>query len=176
MLTGIGRGAIAEDAVGLLLECHHRIRAFTAMASRLAAAGEAGPDAVRDAARRVHRYFAEALPLHARDEEESILPRLHGRDAEVDRALETMSREHREHEAPLAKVLAGCAALERDPAALPQVAEQLASAATELEAHFARHLALEEAVVFPAMRRLLSAADDATVVREMRARRAPRAS
>jgi iron-sulfur cluster repair protein YtfE (RIC family) len=173
MLTRLGAGAVAEDAVGLLLECHQRIRTFAALASRLASAAGAGPDEVRDAARRVRRYFAEALPLHAQDEEESILPRLRGRDPALDDALATMAREHREHEAPLARVLGACRTLERDPATLPRVAGPLAAAAAELEAHFARHLALEEAIVFPAMRGLFSASDDAAVVREMRARRAP---
>ena len=85
VLTRLGRGAGAADAVGLLLDCHERIRAFTAMASRLAAPGDPGPDAIRDAAARVHRYFAEALPLHAQDEEESLAPRLRGRDPDLDR-------------------------------------------------------------------------------------------
>ncbi len=172
MLTRLGGGAVAEDPVGLLLECHQRIRTFAALASRLAAAADAGPDEVRDAAQRVRRYFAEALPLHAEDEEESILPRLRGRDPALDEALATMAREHREHEAPLARVRAACRTLERDPAALPRVAGPLAAAAAELAAHFDQHLAREEAVIFPAMRRLLPASDDAAVVREMRARRA----
>lgn len=171
MLTRLGGKATAEDSVGLLLDCHERIRTFLATAARLTVAGAEPPAALGDAAHRVGRYFAEALPLHARDEEESILPRLRGRDAELDDALETMAREHREHEGPLGRVLAACRALERDPSALPQVAGPLAAAAAELDERFARHLALEEAAVFPAIRRWLSPADDAAVVRELRARR-----
>ena len=60
MLGKIGRSAAPADAVALLLECHGRIRAFLAMARRV---GEAI---------QVHRNFTLALPLHARDEEESI--------------------------------------------------------------------------------------------------------
>jgi len=172
VLTRLGGAAIAEDAVGLLLDCHARIRTFTELATRLAAAADADPAEIRDAARRVRRYFDEALPLHAQDEEESVLPRLRGQDPAVDDALDAMSREHREHEAPLLHVLRACRELERDPAALPRVAGPLGAAAAELTAHFASHLAQEEAIVFPAMRRLLSASDDAAVVHEMRARRA----
>jgi len=41
-----------------------------------------------------------------------------------------------------------------------------------LERHFAEHLQREEAVIFPAVRRLLGPSDDAAIVRELRACRA----
>lgn len=104
MLTRLGAPATPEDAVGLLLECHHRIRTFLALARRIAAAGPGDRGDVADSAARVTRYFTQALPLHARDEEESVLPRLRGRAADVDVALEVMAREHREHEGPLGEV------------------------------------------------------------------------
>ncbi|HEX9400550.1 MAG TPA: hemerythrin domain-containing protein [Anaeromyxobacter sp.] len=53
-------------------------------------------------------YFTEALPLHARDEEESVLPRLHGRDSAVDAELAAMEREHREHGPPLEVLVRAC--------------------------------------------------------------------
>ncbi len=84
MLTKIGKPAAAGDAVGLLLECHERIRSFLALARRIAEVGPSAPGTVPEAAARVRRYFTEALPLHARDEEESILPRLRGLDPTVD--------------------------------------------------------------------------------------------
>jgi iron-sulfur cluster repair protein YtfE (RIC family) len=171
MLTRLGAPTTPEDAVALLLECHERIRTFVAMARRIA---EALPDqraGVPEAAARVSRYFTQALPLHARDEEESILPRLRGRAADVDAALEVMAREHREHERPLGEVVAACDALVRDPGRHAELAPALARSAAELDAHFVEHLRREEAVVFPAMRRLLSREEDAAIVRELRARR-----
>jgi hemerythrin-like domain-containing protein len=173
MLTKLGGAAVPEDAVGLLLDCHARIRAFTALAGRLARAGQEGPEVIRDTARQVRRYFTEALPLHARDEEESVLPRLRGRDAALDRALATMAREHQEHRGPVSRVVEACWELEGDAAAFSRLAPELGAAAAELERHFTEHLALEEAVIFPALRRLLSPAEDAAVVGELRARRAP---
>lgn len=171
MLTRLGTPASPEDAVGLLLDCHDRIRTFVALARRIAAAGPDERAGVPEAAARVARYFAQALPLHARDEEESVLPRLRGRAPDVDAALAAMQREHREHEEPLGAVVAACEVLARDPARHAELAPGLARTADELDAHFARHLRREEEVVFPALRRLLTREDDAAIVRELRARR-----
>ena len=107
MLLKIGRAGAketAEDAAGQLLDCHERIRRFTEMAIRLAAAGGAPEPEVKDAATRVHRYFVESLPRHAEDEDRSIAPRLRQRasgEREVIEALDAIDREHREHEALL---------------------------------------------------------------------------
>ncbi len=171
MLTVLGKTPAAGDAVDLLLECHDRIRSFLALARRVAQAGPAEREALPEAAARVHRYFTQALPLHARDEEDSILPRLRGRDPAVDRELEAMTREHAEHEAPLARLVQACDAVAHDPGRHAALAPDIDGAARELEAHFAAHLRREEAVIFPAMRRLLDRAEDAAIVRELRARR-----
>jgi iron-sulfur cluster repair protein YtfE (RIC family) len=171
MAIQLGRKAAANDAVGLLLECHDRIRAFVALAKRLAADAGGVARAVADAAGQVRRYFTEALPLHALDEELSIVPRLRGRDAQVDAELETMIGEHRAHERPLAGVLAACEEVARAPERLDAVRADLASAAAELERHFDEHLAREERVIFPAMARLLDPSLDQAIVREIRARR-----
>jgi iron-sulfur cluster repair protein YtfE (RIC family) len=171
MLTRFGKPAAPADAVDLLLECHERIRAFLAMARRIGEARDAGRDEVREAARRVHRYFTQALPLHARDEEDSILPRLRGRDAEVDAALEAMAHEHALHEGPLAGLVGACDEVAGAPERHAALAPAILAATEELERHFAEHLRREEAVIFPAMRRLLDAPADAAIVREIRARR-----
>ncbi len=97
MLT-FGPRPPAGDVVDLLLECHTRIRSFTTLAARLASTPGLAAAEVAEAAAGVHRYFTQALPLHARDEEESVLPRLRGRDPEVDRELAEMVHEHRGHE------------------------------------------------------------------------------
>ncbi len=170
MLARIGKPAAAGDAVDLLLECHERIRSFLALARRVAEADPA-EEGVADAAGRVRRYFGEALPLHARDEEDSVLPRLRGVDARLDAALEAMHREHREHEPLLAQLVDACGAIAADPRALGARAPLLAAVSLELDVLFAEHLCSEETVVFPAMRRLLDRAADAAIVREIRARR-----
>jgi hypothetical protein len=172
MLIRLGKtNATPADAVDLVLECHERIRFFCALARRVARAAPSDAEGIAEAAARVRRYFVEALPLHARDEEESILPRLQGREPAVDAALAAMTREHAEHAAPLAAVVAACGALASDPVRIDEVGPVLAEAARELEGHFVAHLAGEEVVILPAMRRLLAQAEDAEIVREIRARR-----
>lgn len=171
MLTGQRRAATPGDAVELLLECHARIRSFLDLARRLGGAQGAADEAVADAAFRVSRYFTVALPLHARDEEESIVPRLRGRDPAVDAELEAMVCEHREHEQPLRALVAACADLARDTSRHGELAATVMGSAAELERGFAAHLAREEAVIFPAIRQLLDQTTDAPVVKEIRLRR-----
>lgn len=171
MLGKIGRSVMQADAVDLLLECHGRIRAFLAMATRLGEATAESAEAISDAAVQVHRYFTLALPLHARDEEDSILPRLRGRDPVVTLQLEAMVREHQEHERPLGRLIEACAEIGADPGRHPRLAGIVLQAAAELERHFLDHLAREEEVIFPAVRRFLDAATDAVIVKEIRLRR-----
>jgi iron-sulfur cluster repair protein YtfE (RIC family) len=172
MLTRLGAPAAQGDVVDALLDCHTRIRDFLALAGRVAGAAGAPADEVRDAAARVHRYFTVALPLHAEDEERSVLPRLSGLDPEVDRELAAMHREHAEHDEPLSRLLAACAALVERPAALPEVAGALLAAQRDLARHFEAHLAREERTIFPALRVRLPPGEQAAILAEIRARRA----
>src|SRR5215468_1101653 len=98
MLTRIGSSPEPADVVDLLIECHERIRSFIAPAGRVANADRPSAVEVREVARRITRYFSEALPLHVADEEESIMPRLRGKTAELDASLSEMREEHREHD------------------------------------------------------------------------------
>lgn len=172
MLLQIGttRRTAPEDAADLLLECHARIRAHLALAVRLGRPGGAAPEAVRDAASQVRRYFAEALPLHIADEDELITPRLAGASAALDRDLAEMHREHLDHEAAVARLIACCAALEADAAARTD----LLPIALGLEARLLAHLELEERSILPALR-ALPAAERRALAQAMRARRAERA-
>ncbi|HEY6101090.1 MAG TPA: hemerythrin domain-containing protein, partial [Anaeromyxobacter sp.] len=146
MLTRIGKPPEAGDAVDLLLECHDRIRAFLTLSRRLADAGPADQGELTDAAERVRRYFTQALPLHARDEEESLVPRLRGRDPALDAQLDAMTSEHAEHERPLRALVDACETLAREPGRHAELAPAIATAAGELERHFAGHLRREEEV------------------------------
>lgn len=166
MLVTLGRTPPAETPADLLLACHARIRSFTSLARACAAAADAD---VPDAAARVARYFTEALPLHVRDEEDSVLPRLRGTDAALDAALDAMAAEHAAHASTLAALRAACATLVARPADV-SAREELARVATALEADFAAHLAAEEALVVPALR-ALDGASQAAVLAEMRGRR-----
>jgi iron-sulfur cluster repair protein YtfE (RIC family) len=160
-----------DDLVGLLLECHERIRRFVALARAAGEAASPSEEQVREACASVERYFEEALPLHVLDEEESILPRLRSHSAEVDAALSTMHAQHAEHGQPLRTMLRACATLREAPTDHAR-REALSAAASELERAFEAHLRLEETVLFPAIRASLSESVQADIVREVRGRRA----
>jgi hypothetical protein len=165
------RGRPAEEVVALLLEGHGRIRAFTELAAGLAEASAPSRVEVTETAARVGHWFGEALALHVRDEEESVLPRLAGRDRQVDAALVAMHRQHAHLGSAVARVVALCAALVEAPSRQAELAPALGAAAAALRERFERHLASEEAYVLPAIGRHLDEARCAAILREIRARR-----
>lgn len=171
MLIDLGKKKTPEDVVDLLLDCHTRIRSFSRLAVRIAEAEGAPPREVAEAAARVRRYFSVALPFHVADEEESILPRLAGKDAAVDAALRRMEDEHEGHVEPLRRILAICAELVAEPATLPGHREELARVGSALVREFDVHLDSEETIVFPAIRRLLDAGEREAIFAEVRRRR-----
>lgn len=170
MLHTLGRRAAAADPASMLLECHGRIRRFLETARRLAAAEETPAPEVAEAAEAVRRYFVSAYPLHVRDEEELIVPRLRGTDPAVDAALAAMEREHGDHELPVSRLIATCRLLADDPGRLPALRGELAAIVADLTASLGPHLGREEAVILPALQRL-PAADQARLLAEMRERR-----
>jgi hemerythrin-like domain-containing protein len=171
MLVTIGPSAEPGDVVDLLVACHDRIRFFIDLALRLAAATDVSNDEIGGAAARIMRYFSESLPLHVADEEESILPRLSGRDPALDRTLEAMRREHAEHEPHLEVLLKICRALQDNPEELPKFRKTLHASASQLVSAFSAHLSEEEKVVLPAIRSLLSDEERTAMLAELRARR-----
>jgi iron-sulfur cluster repair protein YtfE (RIC family) len=171
MLNAIGTPRRpAEGIVDLLLDCHARIRSFSDLAVRLGETRGAAPAEVAEAAASVRRYFLEALPLHARDEEESILPRLAGRDPVVDAALVAMHRDHEGHGELLDPVLAICAELAAAPERHLELASSLAAAGRRMRDHFEAHLGSEEATIFPALAHV-APEEQARMVAELRGRR-----
>lgn len=169
MLIKLGAGPPSEDLVDLLMACHTRIRSFVGVAQALGSRGDLADAEVREACTSCERYFSEALPLHVEDEERSLLPRLVGRDPEVDRALVQMHAQHAAHGEVLASLLAALAEV-RAHAGEAASRARLAGAAARASVAFEEHLALEEAVIFPAAR-ALPLAVRREAVRELRARR-----
>ncbi len=173
MLHSIGRGPKDDDRTlaGRLLDCHARIRSMTELACRIAETPRPDDQELEEAARRVRRYFRRALPMHVRDEEESILPRLVACAPDARPALERMRREHAEHEALVERVVAACEAIMSDPARSEDVRAALATDAARLAEAFDVHLREEEDDVFPLLASALD--DDArhAIVLEMERRR-----
>lgn len=166
----IARASEPDGLVDLLVDCHQRIRRFLAPA-RLGGSQQAAPaDRVGQACADVERYFTQAFPLHVADEDESIEPRLRGLSPAVDVALDDAMRQHRQHDPALTALLRAVNLLRSNPedevtrVATVDAAEALGN---QLEAH----LCLEERVVFPAIRELLSNETQTSIIAELRARR-----
>jgi iron-sulfur cluster repair protein YtfE (RIC family) len=154
----------------LLLACHARIRSFVSLAHDVGSRVDAPEDKVVDGCLRVERYFAEALPLHVADEEESLLPRLRGQAPDVDVALQKMHDQHAQH-GPKLRALQRASSFLREAPHNPERRAALAAVADDLAHDFDEHLELEETVIFPAIHRLLSTTTQATIVEELRGRR-----
>lgn len=170
MLISIGRREAPEDLAGLLLECHGRIRHFAALAVQLASA-DVGPEERAGAAASIARYFGEALPLHIRDEEDGLLPRLAGR-AGLDVPLERMRREHAEHDALRLEVIAITSVIALDAHCFEAHARRLGEVAKELEKELVSHIEQEEREILPRLSALLCLEEERAIIVEMRARRA----
>ncbi len=174
MLIGIGTKKAGGDVVDLLQDCHTRIRSFSRLALRISEAEDAPGSEVAEAAARVRRYFTVALPHHVADEEESVLPRLAGKDARLDAALERMEEEHEGHVEPLRRLVALTSELASKPERLPALREALRREAELLVEAFDAHLRAEEEVVFPAIREKLSDEEREAILTELRRRRQAR--
>ncbi len=158
-------GEAPNAPLALLRACHRRIRLFTEMAGRIAAA-TADDAAVAEAAAAVERYFFVALPKHVADEEESLAPRL-GRTP-CAAALSEMAGQHRRIEEALDTLRPHWQALGRRQGAPDR---GLAGLTARMAALWEPHLALEEREIFPLVETMEQEPRDA-VWREMRARRA----
>ncbi len=172
MLTKISkhRATGAEDLVDLLSECHRKIRRFIALARQAGSRQDVPAVQIVQACVDVERYFGKALPLHVADEEESIEPRLRGLSTLVDDALEAMAHQHQQHVTEVEALLRASASVRRQPHD-DAVRSELEAIAVALENEFERHLALEEKVIFPAIRDHLSAEIRRDIVHELRDRR-----
>ena len=168
MLTTLGKRSNEQPTMrDMLVDCHARIRKFCALAKRL---GQGGPtQQIADAAAQLRRYFGIALPLHIRDEDESLRPRLERLgDGLLSDALDAMTHEHVAADIALADLLEQWDAIAREPSEARCLATH--EPAVWLTRHLLAHLHDEETRVFPALDRLPPAQWSA-VVAEMKARR-----
>jgi hemerythrin-like domain-containing protein len=166
----IGGAEPASDPATMLRTCHDKIRRFMRSAARLASDEPAPPDDVRETARALVRYFREALPRHAEDEDLSLRPRLER--AGYEGPLDRLAVEHAEIDARLEPLMRRWEELAGDPARRAAHAIALAVPTSELADLFERHLAWEEEHLLPRLEDLLGRDALAEVGAEMRARRA----
>jgi hemerythrin-like domain-containing protein len=165
---------VTPGPLEILLGCHARIRHFVQLSRTVANAEGAPHQEIADAAASIFRYFSHALPVHEVDENETLFPRLYAAapvGGLVREAAETMVEQHKAIDELAEELLSLCTTLQRSPERLPGLALRFDRVALALEQIFAAHLRLEETVIFPAIRELLTPAETAEMSREMNERR-----
>jgi hemerythrin-like domain-containing protein len=153
--------ALLADPLAFLAAEHARQRALLGHLERLASHRTGSRVAI---ARALAAWFACELPLHLRDEEESLYPRIAGSEIT---AMQTLVEENRATAALRTALRADLAHI----AAGHRPSDRFAHAALEFVAFYRRHLAVEELQVMPAATSRLGSTDRAGVAREMAERR-----
>ena len=168
-------GAGFEAPFEMLVACHERVARMLVLLARLQLhlRDQGRDEAARQAARDVMRYFDLAAPLHHQDEELHVFPPLlAGTDVALAAVVQRLLRDHRDMEAawPMAReVLLGIAeSPAHDWAAL---APGQTLALNNFAALYARHMADEDQLVYPAAHAVLTGDDLQTMSQDMMQRR-----
>ncbi|HSF92921.1 MAG TPA: hemerythrin domain-containing protein [Paracoccaceae bacterium] len=161
---------LLDDPLAQILEVHLRQREICAKIDVIAGAETPVPADVSE----VLVHMRRVLPVHVQDEEEDLFPMLRSRSEpgdEINATLDELSDEHgsswgeaKHAETILARLAAEGGVPDRDEAA----------ALIEYAAHERKHLIVENAIVLPLARGLLTADDIATLSANMRKRRSNR--
>ena len=164
----------AEEPLGLLVACHARIRSFTALAQKLAVSKDAQPKLVTEAAADLLRYFTVAYPLHSTDEEQLLEPKLRRSPrAEVQHALDQLEADHRACDALLDELVPTWRTLAAPGPHAPELFDGLVAPSKSLEERLLAHLKMEEDVLFPEARTLLTSAEHQALNAAIRERQNP---
>ena len=165
------------DPIGMLGDCHRRIERFLSVLQKLASErrGAALNEQEQNALAASLRYFRESAPKHTADEEESLFPRMRAAGPASTRALferiDALENDHRTAVKLHAEVDSiGETWLSRGELPAGE-ASHLAALLEQLVTLYERHIALEDAEVFPSATRLLSSSDRQAIGTEMAARR-----
>ena len=163
-----------DDPLGMLQDCHRRIERFLNTLGTVARRAR-GRALDRDEAATVEaalHYFRVAGSRHTDDEEVSLFPRLGAHPNAPGATMSTLEEEHQRAQGihyvtdRLFVTWLSCRALKKEQE------EQLDSALEQLEHLYARHIDVEERILFPAAAKLLSREELTAIGEEFRRRRA----
>ena len=163
--------AAAEPTLGLttmLLVCHDQLRHFAELALAVSTRRDLDAPQIRDATRRLVRYFRVTLPVHEADEEQTLSPALTAiATSEQRAAIDRMHDQHALLHDVLGDLFPHWVELARD---VKGDASVTAPFARRLVAVLDVHLGLEESTIFP-MITSLSDAERRRLFGDMRRRR-----
>ncbi len=142
------------------------MRSFCVGCEKLVTAVAEGDPRAPGSAASVARYFREALPRHAEDEDESLTPRLLAVRPALAPVLAELEREHHEIVRRLPVV---CASLDAIAVGQLEAPREFAREVAELVALLRNHIEVEETTWFPWVDTI--PADERTSIREEMAER-----
>lgn len=164
-----------SDPTGLLSDCHRRIEMFLGALEGVASVIDRPlTEETRAALESALLYFREAAPKHSADEEESLPRTRQKRDPNVEAAIKRLEPLEHDH------LLAGSLRAEMEELGQRYLAagslestgvDAFRKAIVSLVSIYTQHISIEDDLVFPLAKRLLSVADHAAIADEMAARR-----
>lgn len=166
-----------RNPLGLLSDCHRRIEQFLKVLLTVSRQANGGrlTDEQRDSFEAALKYFHDTAPLHTRDEEGSLFPRMREKNnAENTEKLAVLDQLHAEHNTAgsrhhrvdeLGSEWLNSGQLSPDNARL------LNELLEDLSRTYADHISLEEGEIFPLAATLLDHAEMEAIAREMASRR-----
>ncbi len=165
-----------SDPTGLLSDCHRRIEMFVRTLQEVGKAIDQSPTPeIRQSLEAALQYFAHAAPKHTADEEASLFPRVRQVDSPEVRGafsqLDELEEDHRKAEALHAEIeRLGAKYLVQGSLNHTELLGYR-SAVADLLGIYARHIKIEDEVVFPLADKVLSPDQKATIAAEMASRR-----
>jgi hemerythrin-like domain-containing protein len=149
-----------DDPLGLLRACHKKMLAHCDLLEGILAS----PDA--ESAARVHRYFSISAPLHHRDEEEDLFPRINRQSLKIAELVHNLKKEHQELNHLWGRIAADLKSLPPDG-----FSEDFLDAAREFCRINRAHIRVENMQLLPMAAGILSQQDLGALGETMAARR-----
>ena len=159
-----------DDPIGLLRACHEKMQAHCDLLTALIDKEDLDDEA-RAAARKVSRYFSQSAPLHHRDEEEDLFPRINRQSLKVAELLHSLKKEHEQLDTLWNNIASDLKKLPADG-----FSDGFKQSAMEFSTLCREHIALENRELLPLASNSLSQQALAEIGESMAARRGVRFS
>lgn len=162
-----------DNPIGLLTDCHRRIKKFLSLMITVMRQTHGGPlqENQRKAFETALRYFKEAAPTHTLDEEESLFPRMRKLNNPGMQSLDHLEQDHAKVEVSHEHVNRLGEKWLQQGWLSSEDALSLSTSLGRLSVIYKRHIYMEENVIFPVASKMLSKTDVSEIEREMVLRR-----